>query len=130
MLKNLRNTVLCPEFPIWQAHFLYAGLYVEQDCGKEIVLENPDMDGQCPPRGQWGGRRGWIRNIQKARSGGWRDSSVIKSTDCSSRGSWFISKHPHSSLQIVYNSNPRRSNTRFYLPRPPGTRMVHRHTLS
>ena len=35
----------------------------------------------------------------KKKSGGWRDGSVVKSTDCSSRGSEFNSQHPYGGLQ-------------------------------
>jgi hypothetical protein len=31
--------------------------------------------------------------------GGWRDGSVVKSTDCSSRGSEFNSQQPHGGSQ-------------------------------
>ena len=31
---------------------------------------------------------------------GWRDSSAVKSTDCSSRGPGFNSQHPHGSKQL------------------------------
>lgn len=30
---------------------------------------------------------------------GWKDSSAVKSVDCSSRGSWFNSQHPQGSSQ-------------------------------
>ena len=32
--------------------------------------------------------------------GGWRDGSVVKSTDSSSRGSGFNYQHPHGSSQL------------------------------
>jgi len=32
-------------------------------------------------------------------SGGWRDGSVVKSTDCSSRGPEFKSQQPHGGSQ-------------------------------
>ena len=31
---------------------------------------------------------------------GWRDGSVVKSTDCPSRGPGFNSQHPHGSSQL------------------------------
>jgi hypothetical protein len=36
---------------------------------------------------------------RRTQGGGWRDGSVVKSTDCSSRGSEFKSQQPHGGLQ-------------------------------
>jgi hypothetical protein len=36
-----------------------------------------------------------IRNVKQ----GWRDGSVVKSTDCSSKGPEFISQQPHGGSQ-------------------------------
>jgi hypothetical protein len=38
-------------------------------------------------------------NISKMFCNGWRDGSVAKSTDCSSRGTEFNSQQPHGSSQ-------------------------------
>jgi hypothetical protein len=36
---------------------------------------------------------------EKLQGGGWRNGSVVKSTDCSSRGSEFNSQQPHGGSQ-------------------------------
>jgi len=53
-------------------------------------------------RGIWGCHKGsrTFRNVRDATSfktegSGWRDGSVVKSTDCSSRGPEFKSQQPH-----------------------------------
>jgi len=44
--------------------------------------------------------------LQKLLRGGWRDGSVVKSTDCSSRGPEFNSQQPHGGSQpSVMGSN-------------------------
>jgi hypothetical protein len=46
------------------------------------------------------GRLGTSRSrIKKDRDRGWRDGSVVKSTDCSSRGPEFKSQQPHGGSQ-------------------------------
>jgi hypothetical protein len=42
---------------------------------------------------------------KKKKSRGWRDSSVVKSTGCSSRGPGFSSQHPHGSLTQTCRQN-------------------------
>jgi hypothetical protein len=37
---------------------------------------------------------------------GWRDDSSVKSTGCSSRGSWFNFQHPHGRLQLFITPVP------------------------
>jgi len=37
--------------------------------------------------------------VKKEITGGWRDGSVVKSTDCSSRGPEFKSQQPHGGSQ-------------------------------
>jgi hypothetical protein len=39
--------------------------------------------------------------------GGYRDGSVAKSTDCSSKGPWFNPQHPHGSSQLSVTLVPR-----------------------
>jgi hypothetical protein len=43
----------------------------------------------------------WLKlgSIEKSASGGWRDGSVGKSTDCSSEGPEFKSQQPHGGSQ-------------------------------
>jgi hypothetical protein len=41
-----------------------------------------------------------INRIKKRRGGGWRDGSVVTSTDCSCRGPKFNSQQPHGSSQL------------------------------
>jgi hypothetical protein len=38
-------------------------------------------------------------NFKKEKKRGWRDGSVVKNTDCSSRGPEFKSQQPHGGLQ-------------------------------
>jgi hypothetical protein len=40
-----------------------------------------------------------VTEVFKASSGGWRDGSVVKSTDCSSRGPELNSQQPHDGSQ-------------------------------
>ena len=40
-----------------------------------------------------------LRNTMEEKSGGWRDGSAVKSTDCSSRGHEFKSQQPHGGSQ-------------------------------
>jgi hypothetical protein len=40
------------------------------------------------------------RRVRKERAGGWRDGSVVKSTDCSSEGPEFKSQQPHGGSQL------------------------------
>ena len=53
---------------------------------------------------------GWISDLGKAYTKepapGWRDSSVVKSTDYSSRGPRFNSQHPHGSSQLSVTPVP------------------------
>ena len=37
--------------------------------------------------------------VKKAKQRGWRDGSMVKSTDCSSKGSEFKSQQPHGGSQ-------------------------------
>ncbi|CAO2590642.1 hypothetical protein LEMLEM_LOCUS5939, partial [Lemmus lemmus] len=46
----------------------------------------------------------WL--IKTLTSWGWRDGSVVKSTDCSSRGPGFNSQHPHGSSQLSEDPVP------------------------
>ena len=39
--------------------------------------------------------RAHLRQLIKRTGGGWRDGSVVKSTDCSSEGPEFKSQQPH-----------------------------------
>jgi hypothetical protein len=48
--------------------------------------------------------------FSKSINGGWRDGSVVKSTDCSSKGHEFKSQQPHSGSQ----PSIMRSNTPFW----------------
>jgi len=44
------------------------------------------------------------KTMNKSNLGGWRDGSVVKSTDCSSRGSEFKSQQPRGGSQpsVIY----------------------------
>jgi hypothetical protein len=43
-----------------------------------------------------------IGQVERSKEGysGWRDGSVVKSTDCSSRGPEFNSQYPHGGSQL------------------------------
>jgi hypothetical protein len=61
----------------------------------------------------------------------WRDSSVVKRTCCSCRGSELGSQHPCNSLQLSRTpSSPRESNTLFWTPKASTMNIVCIHICS
>jgi hypothetical protein len=67
---------------------------------KKIVLL-PCLEQCCIPIGKGERRRGMgIPGGRKALLQGWRDGSVVKNTDCFSRGPEFKSQQPHGGSQL------------------------------
>lgn len=52
----------------------------------------------------------------KINSGGWRDGSTIKNTDCSSKGLGFHSQNLHRSTELSVNCSSKGSNALFWTP--------------
>jgi hypothetical protein len=49
--------------------------------------------------GKRGGRGNCSQDVNKKKLKGWKDGSVVKSTDCSSKGPVFNSQQPHGGSQ-------------------------------
>ena len=100
-LSNARHPRLLPQGLPQQRSPGQLGVLIQCHIPASVTARSDSASGMAEPQSSASNTQ-----LSKSQSLGWRDGSVVKSTDCSSRGPEFNSQHPHGGSQpSVMGSN-------------------------